>query len=263
LRTDSTPLPSAEWLESHHPSNRLPDAQHVAAGRVITVFSVAAVEAVLIPACSLFEQDGLWQLDVRFNTTPELKAKLSKGRRADVWIAPPSLLEQAGHIGAVGDWQHFAQVGVGVAVADGQVLPDVSTVSAWVQALHNASGIFYTHASSGQYVHDLLSSMGLMPQIAHKIRRFHVGEDMLSALAQTTESKGAMAMGAISEIRMFANRGLRFAGPLPEPIGHRTVYAMATDPLSPRLSIANRWVNALKQASHAADGVSTGIEPMD
>jgi molybdate transport system substrate-binding protein len=234
----------------------------VAAGRVLTVFSVAAVEAVLMPACSVFEQEGLWQLDVRFHTTPELKAQLSQGRRADVWIAPPPLLEQAGHLGVVGDWQYLAQVGVGVAIADGPVVPDVSNVSAWVQALLSASGIFYTHASSGQYVHDLLSSMGLMPQIAHKIRRFDVGEDMLITLAQTANPQGFIAMGAISEIRMFSNRGLRLAGPLPEPIGHRTVYGIATDPCSPRLSTAKPWVLALKQAFMAADVASTGIEPM-
>jgi hypothetical protein len=55
---------------------------------------------------------------------------------------------------------------------------------------------------------------------------------------------------------------LAFAGPLPEPIAHRTVYAIATDTLSPRLSMAKQWVQVLKQASIWGDAASTGMEPI-
>ncbi len=262
LNMDPTPSDAANWLDSNHPCNRMPDAPHLAAGRVLRVLSVAAVELAVVHACETFEQDGLWQIEVRFNTAPELTSLLSKGQRADVWIAPAALLAQAAHAGVVNEPRPLAQVGVGVAVVQGQALPDVSTVTAWVQALQSAPSIFYTHASSGQHVHAVLSSMGLLPHLAHKIRRFDVGEDMLIALSQMADPTGAMALGAISEIRRFSNRGLAFAGPLPEPIAHRTVYAIATDPLSPRLSMAKQWVQVLKQASIWGDAASTGMEPI-
>lgn len=262
MKGDPLSVAPVDWDGPDHPSNRLPDAQHAADGRVLTVFSVAAVEVALMRACDRFEQDSLWQVCVRFNTTPELMNKLRHGLRADVWIAPPSLLAQAERATVVGPYLPLAQVGVGVAIPAGQALPDVSTTQAWVQALRSATSIFYTQASSGQYVHGLLSSMGLLAQTHHKVRRFENGEDMLVALSQLGHQHGAMAMGAISEIRTFSHRGLVFAGPLPEAIGHRTTYAVATDPISPRAAHAHDWVQICKHPDIWGDAACTGIEPI-
>ena len=151
---------------------------------------------------------------------------------------------------------------VGVAVAQGQVLPDISTVAAWQRAVRRASGVFYTHASSGQYIHGLLTSMGLMDEVRSKVHRFDNGEAMLLALSQAGTGQEAMAMGAISEILTFAQRGVVCVGHLPPAIAHKTIYALAMDEQSPRLCHAQRWVQMCQQADVWGDVSRTGIEPL-
>jgi ABC-type molybdate transport system substrate-binding protein len=246
----------------HHPANRLPSVECVAAGKAITVFSVAALEVALKQACDQFEKACDWQVDLRFNTAPELMAKLRDGCRADVWIAPTSMLSHAASLGVVGAHQALAQVGVGVAVAQGQMAPDISTVLAWQNAVLRASAIFYTHASSGQYIHGLLSSMGILDAVRSKVHRFDNGEAMLLTLSQAGASQGAMAMGAISEIHSFAQRGVVCVGPLPPAIAHKTIYAWAMDMQSPRRVQAQRWVQLCQHTHIWGDVSCTGIVPL-
>jgi ABC-type molybdate transport system substrate-binding protein len=231
-------------------------------GKVLTVFSVAALEVALKRAIDCFEQTSDWQVALSFNTAPELWAKARDACRADVWIAPALVLEQAAEWGLVGMHQPLAQVGVGVAVAQGQVAPDISTVAAWQGAVRKASGVFYTHASSGQYIHGLLTSMGLMDEVRSKVHRFDNGEAMLLALSQAGTGQEAMAMGAISEILTFAQRGVVCVGHLPPAIAHKTIYALAMDEQSPRLCHAQRWVQMCQQADVWGDVSRTGIEPL-
>jgi len=245
-----------------HPANRRPSAKALTGGKVLTVFSVAALEVALIQAIDCFEQTSDWQVALSFNTAPELWAKARDAYRADVWIAPALVLEQAAEWGLVGMHQPLAQVGVGVAVAQGQVVPDISTLAAWESAVRRASAVFYTHASSGQYIHGLLSSMGIWDEVRTKVHRFDNGEAMLIALSQAGASQGAMAMGAISEIHTFAQRGVAFVGPLPPAIAHQTIYALAMDLQSPRLELAQRWLHLCQQADVWGDVSRTGIEPL-
>ena len=245
-----------------HPANRRPSAQALTGGKVLTVFSVAALEVALKRAIDCFEQTSDWQVALSFNTAPELWAKARDACRADVWIAPALVLEQAAEWGLVGMHRPLAQVGVGVAVAQGQVAPDISTVAAWQGAVRRASGVFYTHASSGQYIHGLLTSMGLMDEVRSKVHRFDNGEAMLLALSQAGTGQEAMAMGAISEILTFAQRGVVCVGHLPPAIAHKTIYALAMDEQSPRLCHAQRWVQMCQQADVWGDVSRTGIEPL-
>ena len=245
-----------------HPANRRPSTEALAGGKVLTVFSVAALEVALKQAILRFEQTSEWQVALYFNTAPELMAKLRDGWRADVWIAPAPVLVHAAALGMVGTHQPLAQVGVGVAVAQGQVAPDILTLEAWQSAVRRASAIFYTHASSGQYIHGLLTSTGLMDEVRSKVHRFDNGEAMLLALSQAGTSPGAMAMGAISEIHTFAQRGVVCLGHLPPAIAHKTIYALAMDEQSPRLCHAQRWVQICQQADVWGDVSRTGIEPL-
>lgn len=245
-----------------HPANRRPSTDHISSGKVLSVFSVAALETGLKRACDRFEENHDFQVALSFNTAPELMAKVRDAWRADVWIAPPPVLVHAASMGLVGKPHVLAQVGVGVAVAQGQSQPDISTVEAWQSAVLSASAIFYTQASSGRYIHALLNSMGLWDKVHTKAHRFDNGEAMLMALSQPGTPPGAMAMGAISEILTFAQRGVVCAGPLPSAIAHQTIYALALDLQSPRLGPAQAWVHVCQQADVWGDALRTGVEPL-
>jgi hypothetical protein len=147
-------------------------------------------------------------------------------------------------------------------VAQGQVAPDISTLEAWQTAVRSASAIFYTHASTGQHIHGVLSSMGMLDEVRGKTHRFDNGEAMLLALSQAGTPPGAMAMGAISEIQSFAQRGVVCVGPLPPAIAHKTIYAWAMDMQSPRQVQAQRWVQLCQHTHIWGDVSCTGIEPL-
>jgi hypothetical protein len=85
---------------------------------------------------------------------------------------------------------------------------------------------------------------------------------MLLALSQAGTGQEAMAMGAISEILTFAQRGVVCVGHLPPAIAHKTIYALAMDEQSPRLCHAQRWVQMCQQADVWGDVSRTGIEPL-
>ena len=93
-----------------HPTNRRASTEALAGGKVLTVFSVAALEVALKQAVLRFEQTSEWQVALYFNTAPELMAKLRDGWRADVWIAPAPVLKQAAGLGRVGTHLPLAQV---------------------------------------------------------------------------------------------------------------------------------------------------------
>lgn len=232
----------------------------MASGKLLSVFSVAALEMGLKKACDRFEQNHDLQVALSFNTAPELMAKVRDAWRADVWIATAPVLAHAASMGLIGKPQALAQVGV--AVAQGQLRPDISTLEAWQSAVLRASAIFYTHASSGRYIHGLLTSMGLWDKVRSKVQRFDNGEAMLLALSQAGTGQEAMAMGAISEILTFAQRGVVCVGHLPPAIAHKTIYALAMDEQSPRLCHAQRWVQMCQQADVWGDVSRTGIEPL-
>lgn len=232
----------------------------MASGKLLSVFSVAALEMGLKKACDRFEQNHDLQVALSFNTAPELMAKVRDAWRADVWIATAPVLAHAASMGLIGKPQALAQVGV--AVAQGQLRPDISTLEAWQSAVLRASAIFYTHASSGRYIHGLLTSMGLWDKVRSKVQRFDNGEAMLLALSQAGTPPGVMAMGAISEILTFAQRGVDWVGPLPSAIAHQTIYAVALDLQSPRLGPAQAWVHVCQQADVWGDVSRTGIEPL-
>ena len=234
----------------------------MASGKVLSVFSVAALEMGLKKACDRFEQNHDLQVALSFNTAPELMTKVRDAWRADVWIATAPVLAHAASMGLIGKPQALAQVGVGVAVAQGQLRPDISTLEAWQSAVLRASAIFYTHASSGRYIHGLLTSMGLWDKVRGKVQRFDNGESMLLALSQAGTPPGVMAMGAISEILTFAQRGVDWVGPLPSAIAHQTIYAVALDLQSPRLGPAQAWVHVCQQADVWGDVSRTGVEPL-
>jgi hypothetical protein len=85
---------------------------------------------------------------------------------------------------------------------------------------------------------------------------------MLLALSQVGTPPGAMAMGAISEILTFAQRGVVCVGPLLPAIAHKTIYALAMDEQSPRLCHVQRWVHLCQQADVWGDVSRTGVEPL-
>ena len=96
-----------------------------------------------------------------------------------------------------------------------------------------ADAVIHTRASSGIYVAQLLERLGLTAALGAKTITYHDARGAFSRLAAGTGTE--IGFGGITEIRRWANRGLKLAGPLPPDSQNYTAYvaALTADPPNP------------------------------
>jgi molybdate transport system substrate-binding protein len=196
-----------------------------AMGAEIKVLSAGAVEPGLVKLADQFRRDTGNRVKIQFGTAPQLAKRLADGESADVLIAPPSVVEaqvKTGKIAAEGR-VIVGRVGVGVTVRADAPSPDIATLDAFKLTLLNADSIVYNQASTGLYLEKLFDLMGIAEQLKAKTTRYANGAQVLE---HVIGGKGnEIGFGAITEIRLFEPRGLRFVGPLPAQIQNYTTYA--------------------------------------
>ncbi len=193
-----------------------------AMGAEIKVLSVGAVEPALVKLADQFRRDTGNRVKIQFGTAPQLAKRLADGESADVLIAPPSVVEaqvKTGKIAAEGR-VIVGRVGVGVTVRADAPSPDIATLDAFKLTLLNADSVVYNQASTGLYLEKLFDLMGIGEQLKGRTTRYANGAQVLE---HVIGGKGnEIGFGAITEIRLFEPKGLRFVGPLPAQIQNYT-----------------------------------------
>jgi molybdate transport system substrate-binding protein len=82
--------------------------------------------------------------------------------------------------------------------------------------------VVYNTASTGIYLDKLFGEMGILEQIKPKSTRYANGA---SVLEHVIKGKGnEIGFGAITEIRMYEPKGLKYVGPLPAEVQNYTHY---------------------------------------
>ena len=196
-----------------------------AMGAEIKVLSVGAVEPALVKLADQFRRDTGNRVKIQFGTAPQFAKRLADGESADVLIAPPSVVEaqvKTGKIAAEGR-VIVGRVGVGVTVRADAPSPDIATLDAFKLTLLDADSVVYNQASTGLYLEKLFDLMGIGEQLKGRTTRYANGAQVLE---HVIGGKGnEIGFGAITEIRLFEPKGLRFVGPLPAQIQNYTTYA--------------------------------------
>ncbi len=195
----------------------------------INVLSGAAVEPGLLAAADIFRKRTGDRVNIAFATTPEMRRLVAADAAPDVFIAPPSALDEFARLGKVDAAARvtLGRVGVGVVVRDGAPLPDVSTTAALKRAVLDADAVIYNRASSGLYVEGLLQRLGLAEEIKAKTRRY-TGTDMIEPLMKGQGNE--IGFMPVVQILNWRGRGLQLAGALPADIQSHTTYAAAPAP---------------------------------
>jgi molybdate transport system substrate-binding protein len=193
----------------------------------IKVLSAGAVEPGVHAFAQQFERDHGLALKIEFNTAPQIAKRLDGGEQFDILISPPAVIDQAikdGKVLAAGRVA-IGRVGAGIAVRSGAADPDVSTVDALKQALLAADSVVYNSASTGLYLDQLFTGMGLRETLQAKTTRYANGAAVMEHVIKG--QGGEIGFGAITEIRLYTNKGLRFVGPLPAAVQNYTRYDAA------------------------------------
>ena len=230
----------------------------LAAGEV-TVLSAGAVETGLEAAAAAFEKQTRHVVKITFNTVPQVRTRIEGGERADVVIATPAVLDEFAKAGKIEKARAaIGRVGMGVAVRAGAAVPDIGNGDAFKRSLLAVDGLAFSRGSSGIYFEGLLKKMGIAEQIQGKVTRF---DEAASAFEHLLKGKGnEVAIGQLTEIRRFRDKGLRLVGPLPADVQNYTAYAASPLTAGPNAEGGREFVRYLGTPAAKAMFAAAGIE---
>jgi molybdate transport system substrate-binding protein len=226
----------------------------------IKVLSAGAVEPGLNAFAQVVKRETGNDLKIQFNTAPQIAQRLAAGEVYDILISPPSVLAQAEKDGKVpaNAAVPVGRVGAGIAVRAAASPPNVATVEALKQALLAADSIVYNTASTGLYLDKLFADLRILDALKPKTTRY---PDGASVMEHVIKGKGnEIAFGAITEIKAFEPKGLRFVGPLPAEVQNYTTYEAAPMAGAPSADAANAVLKLLASPAGKAAFASAGVE---
>jgi molybdate transport system substrate-binding protein len=196
------------------------------AAEPVRVLSAGAVEPALKAALERWRSEGGGEAAVAFATAPRIAERIAAGERPDLVLAPQGLIERLQRAGDLAGMPVIVgSVGVGIAVRAGAPVPAIRDEASLRENLLAAEAVVFNRASTGLYMERLLERMGLAPAIEAKAVRFPDGDGVLRRIASGNGRE--IAFAAATEIALFRQRGVRFAGPLPDGLQNRTTYAAA------------------------------------
>lgn len=195
----------------------------------ITVLSGGAIEPGLRAATAAFEKQTGHAVRITFNTAPQIQKRVESGDKFDVVIAPPAVIDPLAKLGAVNPGgPSVGRVGLGAAVRESAPLPDIATTDALKTTVLEADAVVFNRASTGVYFEGLLKKLDLWGQVERKVTRY---ADGASVLDHVKNGKGRdIAFAAITEILLYKDKGIRFAGPLPSEVQNYTSYVASLTP---------------------------------
>jgi len=194
----------------------------------IKVMSAGAVEGPVHELASAFTRETGREVALTFNTVGALKNRFVGGEQTDMIILSfPAIegLEKDGRL-ADGSRTDLGRASCGVAVRDGMLMPDISTIESFTRMLKNAGSIAANDpahgGSSGIYLADLLRRMGLYDEVQPKLVLCKTGRDCALTLV-----RGEAEIGITFTSEFIAVPGTRVVGTFPKEIAYVNGYAGA------------------------------------
>lgn len=141
--------------------------------KVLSTIAVRGAVEALVPG---FEAKSGHKLDITWSTAPMLIKRIEAGETADALILSQAGIDALNKAGKIvpGTEVTLASSATAVSVKAGAPKPDISTPSAFVQALLAAKGIAYTDpaagGASGVYFGQLIERLGIAAAIKAKTK---------------------------------------------------------------------------------------------
>lgn len=194
----------------------------------IKVMSAGAVEGPVSELAPAFTRSTGHEVELNFNTVGSLRERFAGGEKTDVIILSfPAIeaLDKEGRLAAASR-ADLGRASCGVAVRDGMMMPNISTVDGFKRMLKFAVSIAANDpahgGSSGIYLADLLKRMGLYDEVAPKLKLRKTGRECALALVQ-----GDAEIGITFTSEFIAVPGTRVVGTFPKEIEYVNGYAGA------------------------------------
>ena len=194
----------------------------------IKVLSAGAVEGPVTELAPQFTEGSGHEVDLHFNTVGAHRDSFVGGEKADVIILSIPAIEALDKDGrfVAGSRTDLGRAVCGVAVRDGMMMPDISTVENFKRMLKNAGSIAANDpahgGSSGIYLADLLKRMNLADEVKPKLVLCKTGRECALALL-----RGHAEVGITFTSEFIAVPGTRVVGKFPKEIEYVNGYAGA------------------------------------
>ena len=135
----------------------------------------------------------------------------------DIVLLPVAMIEELAAKGLIDANSRIAlgTIRIGAAVRAGLPIPDVSAESAVEHAMLAAKSIILTEAPSGVHMEKIIAEMGRTQLLADRIIRYDTGT-MVNEHLSASSAEMEIAFGVATEILFFRDKGIRYAGPLPD-----------------------------------------------
>jgi len=227
---------------------------------VVQVLSAGAIEPGLVDAAAAFGDANDCEVKITWATTPVILRRVAGGEKSDVVIATREAIGQLARDRKVSAEESVpvGRVGIGMVIRDRAPAPDIGSIGALKYAVLDADSVVFNRASSGLQVERILGEMGLLERIQAKTSRYNNGPAMMEHLIR---GKGKeIGFGAIVEILMFRDQGLRLAAPLPPEVQHYTEYVAAPMAAAHEAELAAEFVRYLGSPGAQAYFAACGVE---
>jgi molybdate transport system substrate-binding protein len=195
----------------------------------IKAFTAGATKEGLALCAKAFEAETGISVDARTTHGHLIEEQIIAGEVADdIVLLPTAMIENltARRLVSPSPNVILGTIKIGAAVRDGVPLPDVSTMETFKQALLAAKSIVITEAPSGRHLDQVISDLGLAETLASRITRYDMGYMVNDHLAAST-AEGEIAFGVVTEISIYRDRGVSYAGPVPDEIQMALEYQAA------------------------------------
>jgi molybdate transport system substrate-binding protein len=194
--------------------------------RTLTILSGGAAQG-LIDACApVFKTQTGCDIEGTFGAVGAMRDKLLGGAAADLLILTSPLiaeLEHSGHVVA-----HSAvdlgPVATAIAVRAGDAAPSVADEQGLRAALLAADEIYFpdpTQATAGIHFAKVIARLGIMGQVAQRLRTFPNGATAMRAMATAASAR---AIGCTQATEILNTQGVRLVAALPKGFELITMY---------------------------------------
>ena len=193
----------------------------------LRILSAGAAQAVTERITDDFRRETGHEVAADFGAVGAMKARVEGGETVDVIILTRAMIDElvAGKLVAPGSRIDLGTVGTGVAVRAATPPADVSSAEALRATILAAQTVVCPDpaiATAGKIVVALMDRLGITGETAGRMRYFPNG---YAAMRWLAEDGGARDLGITQITEIIPNKGVTYAGPLPEAFQMKTVYS--------------------------------------
>jgi molybdate transport system substrate-binding protein len=194
----------------------------------LKILSGGAAQALVGAVAAQFKAETGFDIDGGFGAVGAMKARLLDGEPADLLILTRALIDEltaGGHVEAA-SVADIGAVRTAIAVRAADPAPPVGNAGDLRDALRAADAIYSPDqklSTAGIHFAKVLDALGVMGEVASRLRIFPNGATAMSALAASTEGQ---PIGCTQVTEILGTPGLTLVGVLPPEFELATVYTV-------------------------------------